>query len=143
VVRRARRSRDDVRSEWGIEASERVLLLHFGGQTTQWQLEVRMCDVLHPHVIHSTQDDNLPQGWKCLILGAKPEHLPSTRWVCVPSTAFVPDLVNASDVAMGKVSVKQRLVGHFLTSLPGRIWDCIRMRVSRHTVDIRTALNMA
>mmetsp|Transcript_46420 Transcript_46420/g.148914 ORF Transcript_46420/g.148914 Transcript_46420/m.148914 type:complete len:99 (-) Transcript_46420:40-336(-) len=51
VVRRARRTRSEVRAALGLEPSRRVVLYQFGGQDASWKLP----------------EDALPAGWTCLI----------------------------------------------------------------------------
>jgi L-arabinokinase len=96
VARFARRTRAEQRLELGLPESIRVLLLGFGGQATSWK--DRLISVV------------LPGGWVCVVLGAKPSELPDDvdvhgvrRFIAAPYDAYVPDLVNATDVMIGKI----------------------------------------
>ncbi len=77
----------DLRKELNIPDHLKVLLLGFGGHATEWNL----------------QDHFLPQGWFCLVLRASPEMMPSERFRSLPQNVYVPDLIHASDVVLGKV----------------------------------------
>jgi L-arabinokinase len=93
VVRRHRRSREEVRRSLGLSVDDKVLLISFGG---------------HFLAEPGWADRNfLPPGWVGLICGpgARQMHSNSgTRLANVPmSEAYVPDLANASDVVLGKL----------------------------------------
>lgn len=86
-----------IRSRYCPE-NEKLLLLGFGGFTVDWNL----------------QDHFLPVGWRCIVLRANPEHMPSSRFVVVPEDAYVPDLIHAADVVLGKIGygfVSECIVG--------------------------------
>jgi len=96
VVRRPQKTGWEVRDALGIPQSAHVALLTFGG---------------HRH-IGSTQpdlrDDLLPEGWLCLVLGgttngAPLQALEDGRFLLVGKDVYVPDLVNAADVVIGKL----------------------------------------
>jgi len=76
-------------SNQGLESAPRrkLLLLGFGGFATQWKLE----------------DKFLPEGWVCLVLGAKPEEMPSDRFIAMSYNCYVPDLIYAADAVLGKI----------------------------------------
>lgn len=68
----------------------KVLLLGFGGHSAEWTLV----------------DSALPVGWRCWVLGATPQDMPSSgRWTAVPPDLShrVPDLVAAADAVLGKL----------------------------------------
>ena len=67
--------------------SSRVLLLGFGGHSVEWELE----------------DHSLPAGWVCLVLGAKPSDMPSSRFIAMDSSSYVPNLIYISDAVLGKL----------------------------------------
>ena len=76
-----------VRDKWNIPSNCKILLLGFGGFDTVWKL----------------QDYFLPPGWICLVLSANQNDLPSSRFLAVPSNAYIPDLVGACDCWLGKI----------------------------------------
>lgn len=71
-------------------SSSNILLLSFGGHSTT---SFHLCDEM------------LPAGWVCCTLGFKESELPqdSHRFVALPLDSYVPDLVNAADVVIGKI----------------------------------------
>lgn len=85
ITRKIRNS--ELRKELQIPENHKVLLLGFGGHATEWHL----------------QDHFLPQGWYCLVLRASPDLMPSERFRSLPHDVYVPDLIHASDVVLGKV----------------------------------------
>ena len=84
----ARRSSEETRQSLGLTPQDRVLLLGFGGHKAEWQL----------------QDYFLPEGWKCLVLGAEDKDMPvGGRFLSLSFECFVPDLVQAADAVLGKL----------------------------------------
>jgi L-arabinokinase len=77
----------NLRNELGIKSNEKVLLLGFGGHSTSWQLD----------------DSYLPEDWVCLVLRANPADMPSNRFRVMPDDSYVPDLIHAADVVLGKI----------------------------------------
>jgi len=88
VVRRARRTRSEVRAALGLEPSRRVVLYQFGGQDASWKLP----------------EDALPAGWTCLIASkcGDAAALPP-NFIRVGAEEYTPDLVNACDCVLGKI----------------------------------------
>ena len=89
VVRRARRSREEMRTELGVAPDEKLLLFNFGGQDASWRL----------------RDDFLPPGWRCVVCTILPlgGALPP-RFMRPPSQdAYTPDILNACDAMLGKI----------------------------------------
>ena len=93
VVRKARRSRDQVRQDLGIPLQSLVVIFIYGGQPpgADWILE----------------EDCLPEGWICIVCSAgKPpgdKPLPSRNFILADEDAYTPDLIAASDVCLGKI----------------------------------------
>jgi galactokinase len=93
VVRKARRSRDQVRQDLGIPLQSFVVIFIYGGQPPggDWRLE----------------EDCLPEGWICIVCSAgKPpgnKPLPSRNFILADEDAYTPDLIAASDVCLGKI----------------------------------------
>jgi len=81
-----------IRKSLGISDDQKILLLGFGGHDTDWNLENRF----------------LPDGWVCLILGISESaleklSLPKDRFRSMSFDSYVPDLIAASDVVLGKI----------------------------------------
>eukprot|EP01039_Chlorochromonas_danica_P002222 gene2222-2426_t len=77
---------------------EKLLLLGFGGHAVDWHLN----------------DSFLPAGWKCVVLRADTQSMPSDRFVVAPPDAYIPDYIHAADVVLGKIGygfVSECLVG--------------------------------
>lgn len=93
VVRKARRSRDQVRRDLGIPLQSHVVIFIYGGQPPggDWRLE----------------EDCLPEGWICIVCSAgKPpgdKPLPLRNFILAQEDAYTPDLIAASDVCLGKI----------------------------------------
>jgi len=92
VVRKAVKSRNEVRAELGLGEEVRLLVFMFGGQSggAHWKLGA----------------SNLPPGWKCVICHTSAPKEPATipnNFVIAPPDAYLPDLINASDCVMGKI----------------------------------------
>ena len=90
LARSAKLSKEQIRLVYGIEenASTRVVLVGFGGHDTQWTLS----------------NTSLPDGWVAWVLGAKETDLPpGVLFHPIPFDTFVPDLINAADVVLGKL----------------------------------------
>lgn len=90
VARLPRRSRHEMRELLGISRESNTLLLCFGGHSSDWDL----------------LDAYLPEGWVCIVQSphASREIMPSNRYIVVsPEDAYVPDLIQASDVVLGKL----------------------------------------
>lgn len=89
ICRKHMKSRDEILQKYGIDATtKKVLLLGFGG---------------HDVSMWSLQDSYLPPDWICLVLGGCPVPETSKFFISLPFDTYVPDLVNASDVVLGKV----------------------------------------
>lgn len=77
------------RAELGLIATDRILLLGFGG---------------HDMSLEFLEDHFLPEGWICLLLGARPETvLPSDRFRTLGVNTYTPDIINIADVVLGKL----------------------------------------
>ena len=77
-----------LRQELGFASNEKVLLLGFGGHDMAW----------------SFNDNFLPSGWSCCVLGAKPSQImPSDRWHALSYDCHVPDLIHMADAVLGKL----------------------------------------
>lgn len=76
-----------LREELGIPHDAKLLLLGFGGHTTNWQLK----------------DEFLPPGWHCLVLRAEESQMPSHRFRVLPHDSYVPDYIYAADAVLGKI----------------------------------------
>lgn len=88
----------NLRAELNIPANKKMLLLGFGGHTTEWSL----------------QDAFLPDDWICYVLRASPELMPSPRFISLPQNIYVPDWIHAADVVLGKIGygfVSESLAG--------------------------------
>eukprot|EP00958_Prasinococcus_capsulatus_P007434 scaffold695_cov384-Prasinococcus_capsulatus_cf.AAC.15 len=87
VVRTARRSKEEVRRAYNIPLNDRLLLLCFGGQSSEFSLE----------------ESYLPEGWHCIVCaGSTTKSLPP-RFLVPPADEYIPDLLNASDAMLGKI----------------------------------------
>ncbi|XP_024399655.1 L-arabinokinase isoform X3 [Physcomitrium patens] len=87
VVRTARRSRQQVRKDLGVDEVVKVLLLNFGGQDARWSLK----------------NENLPPGWLCWVCGAPAEQELGNKFMRMDRDSYVPDLLAASDCMLGKI----------------------------------------
>jgi L-arabinokinase len=88
LSRHAKLSRDEVRKAHNLDSSVKLLLVGFGGHSSAWDLH----------------ESALPEGWKCLVLGAEDGQLPySNRFIPIDFNCYVPDLIAASDVMLGKL----------------------------------------
>mmetsp|Transcript_17889 Transcript_17889/g.54714 ORF Transcript_17889/g.54714 Transcript_17889/m.54714 type:complete len:373 (+) Transcript_17889:141-1259(+) len=86
VARLSRSSRRETRRDLlGVPEEDSVALLTFGG-----------------HALPSFGNATLPPRWHCVVLGVDGSALPP-RFVAAPRDAYVPDLVNAADVVLGKL----------------------------------------
>jgi L-arabinokinase len=92
VVRHAKRSRHEVRSSMGLPLDAKIACFIYGGQPpgADWKLK----------------ESCLPAGWLCLVCSAgKPpggDPLPP-NFILVPGDSYTPDLIEASDVVLGKI----------------------------------------
>jgi L-arabinokinase len=86
MIRRPVRNQN-LRNELNIPSEAKVLLLGFGGHTTNWKL----------------QDEFLPPNWYCLVLRADESQMPSSRFRVLPHDSYVPDYIFAADVVLGKI----------------------------------------
>lgn len=80
----------NLRNELGLAEDTKILLLGFGGHSAEAQFG-------------QITDSALPEGWHCLVLRADPAILPSSRFTALPNDSYVPDLIYASDVVLGKI----------------------------------------
>lgn len=85
-------ARETIRMRLGITSEQKVLLLGFGGHNAEWNIA----------------DSFLPSDWVCLILGISADklldlQLPEKRFIPMSFNTFVPDLIAASDVVLGKI----------------------------------------
>eukprot|EP00898_Chlorokybus_atmophyticus_P005965 jgi/Chlat1/636/Chrsp103S00005 len=87
VVRHARRTREEVRAALGVALNQKLLLLHFGGQDSDWVL----------------QEKFLPPGWVCMVcvVGAIGKLPPN--FMRPAADEYMVDLVAASDAILGKI----------------------------------------
>jgi L-arabinokinase len=86
--------REAVRDSLGFTSTQgntqvdKLLLLGFGGHQAEWRLD----------------DSFLPEGWRCVVLGASEEDMPAGgRFKSISFHCFVPDLVHAADCVLGKL----------------------------------------
>jgi len=92
VVRHAKRSRKEVRSSLNLPQDAKIACFIYGGQPpgADWKLK----------------ESCLPAGWLCLVCSAgKPpggDPLPP-NFILVPGDSYTPDLIEASDVVLGKI----------------------------------------
>lgn len=87
VVRSVRRSREQVRKDFGVSEDVKVLLFNFGGQDARWSLK----------------DQYLPPGWLCWVCGAPAEQELGSNFTRLDRDIYVPDLIGASDCMLGKI----------------------------------------
>lgn len=88
VVRKHKCSRGDVRREFDIPPDARCVLITFGGfdlPSTTW-----------------TADDILPEGWYGFVAGPFADQDVTGRLRKFDSGFYMPDLINACDVVLGK-----------------------------------------
>ena len=88
VSRLAVTPRDVVREKYGIPSSATVVLFGFGGHS--------MSDL-------SLSSKMLPQNWICLVLQGEGVQMPSEHFIPLSRNIFVPDILAASDVMLGKL----------------------------------------
>ena len=94
VVRHARRTRTEVRQDMNLPSNAKIACFIYGGQPPgeDWALRAQC----------------LPPGWLCLVCsgGRAPTNaatpLPSS-FILVPQDAYTPDIIEASDVVLGKI----------------------------------------
>jgi len=88
ITRNFKKNKYEIKNIFEIPEGNKVLLLGFGGHQTEWNLK----------------DKFLPKDWTCLVLGASQSDLPvSGKFRAVNYNCYVPDLINASDVVLGKL----------------------------------------
>ncbi|KAJ7521489.1 hypothetical protein O6H91_19G056700 [Diphasiastrum complanatum] len=87
VVRKVRRTKEEVRKEFGVEDDAKLLVLNFGGQIASWSLK----------------EEFLPSGWKCVVCGASPKDQLPPKFIAPGRDAYTPDLIAASDCMLGKI----------------------------------------
>jgi L-arabinokinase len=121
LTRIANISRTEQRKRLGIKDTTKVLVLGFGGMSGGWK---RALD---------GKTDALPEGWVCLVLGAKEddvreintlmqsnkkegeEEANRRQFIPIPFDAYIPNFVNAADVMFGKIgygTVSEALAHH-------------------------------
>lgn len=96
VVRPVRRTREEIRADFEIPGTTKLVVFIYGGQPpgADWKLE----------------ESCLPPDWVCvvcaggqqLVNGSVNEPLPS-RFLLAPSDAYTPDLIAAADCVLGKI----------------------------------------
>ncbi|KAL2915062.1 hypothetical protein HK105_205385 [Polyrhizophydium stewartii] len=93
VARTCRRSRDDVRRELHLPLDAKCLLITFGG----FQMATDKVGI--------DAATALPDGWLGIVVSAQDlECTPPDRFRIVPpNSLFMPDVINASDVVLGKL----------------------------------------
>lgn len=83
----------ELRHQLEIPNDSKILLLGFGG----FQISE----------LSSFQDSYLPDGWICLVVtgtsNSCTSSLPSTRWIPISYSAYIPDYVYLADVMIGKI----------------------------------------
>jgi len=87
VVRKARKSREEVRKELGIGDDVKLVIFNFGGQQASWTLK----------------EESLPPGWICLVCAASPKQEFPCNFKRLPTDAYTPDLIAACDCMLGKI----------------------------------------
>lgn len=88
MVRTAVKSREEVLTDLGVPLDSKVCLFNFGGQSTGWEL----------------QEEWLPPGWIGLVCTMLPVGASIPKNFIKPDRdAYIPDLINASDVLLGKL----------------------------------------
>ncbi|XP_024537180.1 L-arabinokinase isoform X2 [Selaginella moellendorffii] len=87
VVREVRKSREQVRKEFGIPDDKKIVVFNFGGQLANWSLK----------------EEFLPAGWVCLVCGASPDQSLPPNFIGPGRDAYTPDLIAASDCMLGKI----------------------------------------
>ncbi|KAL1920857.1 uncharacterized protein VTP21DRAFT_11492 [Calcarisporiella thermophila] len=92
VVRKGQSPRDEVWFAIGIPpkiyTTHKILLLQFGGQVLSKD---------------AWGDNPLPDGWICVFCGDPPSASLPSRFFRAPKDAYIPDLINAADVLLGKL----------------------------------------
>lgn len=88
----------ELRNQLNIPKDSRILLLGFGG----FQISG----------VSTLEDFFLPEDWVCLVLTGDMNRTksisasnvyPSSRWISIDGSAYIPDLVNLADVMIGKI----------------------------------------
>ncbi len=89
ICRKAKTSREIIRSKLKISNEAHVVVLGFGGfkLSSSWSL----------------RDDMLPNNWICVVLASEGESFPSSRFIPISKDAYVPDIIAASDAVLGKL----------------------------------------
>jgi L-arabinokinase len=88
VSRKVKRSRGEIREHFNIPHDSYVAVLGFGGQ---------------PKKHGAFNDEMLPNNWVCLVLQSEGMVFPSKRFIPVPRNVYIPDILNASEVMLGKL----------------------------------------
>ncbi|ORY47340.1 UDP-Glycosyltransferase/glycogen phosphorylase [Rhizoclosmatium globosum] len=94
VYRRAKLSRNALRASLNISSNAKVVLISFGGHS--------MTSTLRKPVEEASNDALVP-GSKGDLLTKFIESVPEGRVSIAPVNAFLPDLIQASDVVVGKL----------------------------------------
>eukprot|EP00252_Welwitschia_mirabilis_P018224 TRINITY_DN4050_c0_g1_i1.p1 TRINITY_DN4050_c0_g1~~TRINITY_DN4050_c0_g1_i1.p1 ORF type:complete len:994 (+),score=238.94 TRINITY_DN4050_c0_g1_i1:493-3474(+) len=87
VVRKARRSREQVRRDLGVDDDTKLVIFNFGGQQASWPLK----------------EESLPPGWICLVCAASPKQEFPPNFRRLASDVYTPDLIAACDCMLGKI----------------------------------------
>lgn len=90
VCRVPKKSRADILSKHGIPDDQHVVVYGFGGQKRDDQQEL-------------FRDEMLPPGWVCVVLMGEHLVLPSRRFIGLPQAVYVPDILAAAHVMLGKL----------------------------------------
>jgi len=89
VGRGPRRAEREVRAELGVGPVPRLILLGFGGQSSEWRL----------------REEYVPPGFVCVVLGSTLQEVPerSEKYIYTARDVYVPDILQACDVLIGKL----------------------------------------
>ncbi|KAK9097575.1 hypothetical protein Sjap_023072 [Stephania japonica] len=87
IVRGLRKSRNEVRRELGIGNDVKTAIFNFGGQPAGWKLKKEF----------------LPDGWLCLVCGAKENQDLPPNFIRLAKDVYTPDMIAASDCMIGKI----------------------------------------
>lgn len=89
VFRPFLKSRSEIRKHFDVSEDAKILFINFGGMSNP--LDAATTPQL---------SDFLPDGWIAFTI--YPPPTPDSRFIRIPSTTYMPDIVNAVDVVLGK-----------------------------------------